>query len=41
MLLCLEEAANVAPIRKLDKIASAGAAQGIVLMSIWQDEGGL
>ena len=41
LLLCLEEAANVAPIRKLDKIASAGAAQGIVLMSVWQDEGQL
>lgn len=41
LFLCLEEAANVAPIRKLDRIASAGAAQGIVLMSVWQDEGQL
>lgn len=39
LLLCLDEAANTAPLRKLDEIASSGANQGIVLASFWQDEG--
>src|SRR5699024_889103 len=30
LLLMIDEAANVAPLRKLDKIASAGANQGIL-----------
>ena len=37
--LCLDEAANIAPLRNLDKIASAGAGLGIKLKSAWQDEG--
>lgn len=37
--LCLDEAANIAPLRNLDKIASAGAGIGIKLKSVWQDEG--
>ena len=37
MLLLLEEAANIAPLRDLGSIASTGAGQGIVLMSVWQD----
>lgn len=39
LLLMLDEAANCAPLRRLDKLASAGAGQGIILVSIWQDEG--
>lgn len=36
--LCLDEAANIAPLRNLDKVASAGAGIGIKLKSVWQDE---
>ena len=39
LLLMLDEAANCAPLRRLDKLASANAGQGIILGSIWQDEG--
>ena len=37
LALILEEAANIARIRDLDYIASAGRGMGIHLMSIWQD----
>lgn len=37
LLLMLDEAANIAPLRRLGAIASAGAGQGIVLVSVWQD----
>lgn len=39
LLLALDEAANIAPLRRLDYLASAGAGQGIMVLSIWQDEG--
>lgn len=39
LLLALDEAANIAPLRKLDYLASAGAGQGILVLSVWQDEG--
>jgi type IV secretory pathway TraG/TraD family ATPase VirD4 len=39
LLVCLDEAANCAPLRRLDRVASAGANQGIKLASFWQDEG--
>lgn len=39
LLLALDEAANIAPLRRLDYLASAGAGQGILLVSVWQDEG--
>lgn len=39
LLLALDEAANIAPLRRLDYLASAGAGQGMLLVSIWQDEG--
>jgi type IV secretion system protein VirD4 len=37
-LLLLEEAANVAPLPTLDKMAATYRGLGIVIMSIWQDE---
>jgi type IV secretion system protein VirD4 len=37
LLLVLDEAANVAPIRELDGIASTAAGHGIQLVTIWQD----
>ncbi|MFD7548346.1 type IV secretory system conjugative DNA transfer family protein [Streptomyces sp. NPDC059816] len=37
-LLLLEEAANVAPLPTLDKMAATYRGFGIVIMSIWQDE---
>ncbi|GAA4060698.1 type IV secretory system conjugative DNA transfer family protein [Actinomadura miaoliensis] len=37
-LLLLEEAANVAPLPTLDKMAATYRGYGIVIMSIWQDE---
>ena len=37
VLLMLEEAGNVAPLSDLPGIASAGTAQGVVLVSVWQD----
>lgn len=39
LLLALDEAANIAPPRKLDQIASKSAGEGIVVVSVWQDEG--
>lgn len=38
LLLALDEAANVAPVRRLDQIASKGAGEGIVLLTVWQNE---
>lgn len=37
LLLMLDEAGNIAPLRTLPKIAATGAGQGITLMTIWQD----
>ncbi len=37
LLLMLDEAGNIAPLKTLPKIASTGAGQGITLMTIWQD----
>ncbi|MDP8932057.1 MAG: type IV secretory system conjugative DNA transfer family protein, partial [Actinomycetota bacterium] len=37
LLLMLDEAGNIAPLRALPKIAATGAGQGITLMTIWQD----
>lgn len=37
LLLLLDEAANIAPIPDLDKIASTGAGQGVQLLSVFQD----
>jgi type IV secretion system protein VirD4 len=37
LLLVLDEAANVAPLRDLDTIASTAAGQGIQLVSVFQD----
>lgn len=39
LLLMADEAGNVAPLRRLDRIASSGANQGISLVSVWQDDG--
>lgn len=38
LFLCLDEAANIAPLRRLDKVASVFAGLGLKLMSVWQDE---
>lgn len=37
LLLVLDEAANIAPLRDLDTLAATGAGQGIQLISIFQD----
>ncbi len=37
LLLMLDEAGNIAPLKTLPTIASTGAGQGISLMTIWQD----
>jgi type IV secretion system protein VirD4 len=37
LLVIVDEAANVAPMRNLAQIASTAAAQGIQLVTIWQD----
>lgn len=37
LLLLLDEAGNVAPLRDLPSIASTGRGQGIQVVSIWQD----
>ena len=37
MLLALDEAANIAPLRRLDQVASKAAGEGVLLMSVWQD----
>ena len=39
LLVMEDEAGNVAPLRRLDRIASSGANQGITLVSVWQDDG--
>lgn len=39
LLLALDEAANIAPVRTLGRLASAGAGQGILVLTVWQDEG--
>jgi type IV secretion system protein VirD4 len=37
LLLMLDEAANIAPLRELGTYASTGAGQGIQICSVWQD----
>jgi type IV secretion system protein VirD4 len=37
LLLVLDEAANIAPLRELDTLASTAAGQGIQLVSVFQD----
>ena len=37
LLVVLDEAANIAPLRDLDTIASTAAGHGIQLMTVWQD----
>jgi hypothetical protein len=37
LLLMLDEAGNIAPLKSLPTIAATGAGQGITLMTIWQD----
>jgi type IV secretory pathway TraG/TraD family ATPase VirD4 len=37
LLLVLDEAANIAPLKDLDTIASTAAGHGIQLVTIWQD----
>jgi len=39
LLLMLDEAANIAPLRHLDEVASKGANEGTLTVSVWQDEG--
>jgi type IV secretion system protein VirD4 len=36
LLLCLDEAANVAPLPNLDELASTGPGQGVQLLSVFQ-----
>ncbi|MHB8463403.1 MAG: type IV secretory system conjugative DNA transfer family protein [Acidimicrobiales bacterium] len=37
LLLVLDEAANIAPLRELDAIASTAAGHGVQLVTVWQD----
>jgi len=37
LLLCLDEAANVAPLPTLDELASTGPGQGVQLLSVFQN----
>lgn len=37
LLVLLDEAGNIAPVRQLAQIASTGAGQGIQLLTVWQD----
>ena len=37
LLLLLDEAANIAPLKELDSIASTAASHGIQLVTVWQD----
>ena len=37
VLVVLDEAANIAPLRDLDTLASTAAGQGIQLITVWQD----
>lgn len=39
LLLCLDEAANIAPLRNLHQVASKGRGEGVLLVSVWQDGG--
>jgi type IV secretory pathway TraG/TraD family ATPase VirD4 len=41
LLVMLDEAANIAPLRRLDQLAAKGAGEGIILVSVWQDDGQL
>lgn len=41
LLLMLDEAANIAPLRRLDQVASKAANEGVLLVSVFQDEGQL
>lgn len=38
-LLMLDEAANIAPLRRLDMVATVMAAMGLIVVTVWQDEG--
>lgn len=38
-LLMLDEAANIAPLRRLDLVTSTMAGMGVITVSVWQDEG--
>lgn len=37
LLVMLDEAANIAPLEDLDRLASTAAGEGIQLVSVWQD----
>jgi type IV secretory pathway TraG/TraD family ATPase VirD4 len=37
LLLALDEAGNIAPLRRLDQVASKGANEGVLLLTVWQD----
>lgn len=37
LLVVLDEAANIAPLEDLDRLASTAAGEGIQLVSVWQD----
>ena len=39
LLLALDEAANIAPLRHLHQVASKSGGEGILLLSVFQDEG--
>lgn len=39
LLLMLDEAANIAPLRRLDHVVSAMAGMGIITVTVWQNEG--
>lgn len=39
LLLALDEAANIAPLRHLDQQASKGQGEGVLLLTVWQDFG--
>lgn len=41
LLLCLDEAANIAPLRKLDRVLSKAAGEGATILTVWQDQGQL
>lgn len=41
LLMMLDEAANIAKVRKLGAWASSGASMGLLLVSVWQNEGQL
>lgn len=39
LLLMLDEAANIAPLRNLDAVASKGSGEGLLVVTVWQDSG--